>query len=336
MLYVLPATTDATQKQAEDFVLAWERGQEVFTLATSGSTGTPKSIEIHRRQMEASAAATTAALGLERGKKALIGINPAFIGGKMALVRGLQLGWDLYVTEPSARALADWPFAEPPYHASMVPLQLGACIADPILKDRLAGMHSVLIGGAPLAASIEAEAEHIPHVALYQTFGMTETVSHIALRRLNGESKTNVYTLLPGHEGRMDERGCLAVCGPITDNAWVQSHDRVTFVGPTQFTWLGRTDFTINSGGIKLQPEVLESELGPLLHQFGYTAEYYVIGREDVTLGQKVVLVLLASNVNIEELRTYLAQHLPPYHAPRAIEVVSGFTRTATGKIIRK
>jgi O-succinylbenzoic acid--CoA ligase len=116
----------------------------------------------------------------------------------------------------------------------------------------------------------------------------------------------------------------------------VQSHDRVEFVGPTQFTWLGRADFTINSGGIKLQPEVLESELGPLLHQFGYTAEYYVIGREDVALGQKVVLVLLASSVNIEELRTYLAKNLPAYHAPRAVEVVSAFTRTATGKIIRK
>jgi O-succinylbenzoic acid--CoA ligase len=335
-MFALPTASADTALQANQFADAWQAGAATFELTTSGSTGAPKALVVERSRMEASALATTHFLGLERNKPALICLHTGYIGGKMALVRGLQLGWQLYVTDPAARALAHWPtHLPPPYHASMVPLQLEATLAEIELRQRLEGMHSVLVGGAPLSIQLEEKAAAVQGVRLYQTFGMTETVSHIALRPINGEARSEVYQLLPNHLARVDDRKCLAVCGPVTRDVWVQSNDVVQLVSPTQFIWMGRADFTINTGGIKLQPEQLEITLAPLLQAFGYAGSFYITPRPDERLGQKVVLVLDRKGVDANKLLRYLASQLPPYHAPKAVEYQSNFARTATGKIIR-
>jgi len=334
MLHFLPAVSAETRTAASDFVEAWEAGTATFSLTTSGSTGSPKTISVLRTRMEASAAATAQALGLAPGQQALVCLNPAYIGGKMALVRGLRLGWEIYLTEPGARALADWPLPEPPYHASLVPLQLETTLADPTLRTRLESMHSVLIGGAPLSPALEAAAAEVKGVALYQTFGMTETVSHVALRRLNGPEASSWYTLLPGHEARLDARDCLAVRGPVTGSEWVETNDRVELYA-NRFRWLGRVDFTINTGGLKLQPELLEAELAPHLAALGYPQAFYITAAADERLGQQIVLVLEAASGDAEAIRTELTRRLPRFHAPREIRFLPTFPRTPTGKILR-
>lgn len=334
MVHFLPAASAETRATASDFLQAWEAGTASFALSTSGSTGSPKTISVLRARMEASAAATAEALGLATGQQALVCLNPAYIGGKMALVRGLLLGWEIYLTEPRARALADWPLPTPPYHASLVPLQLETTLTDPILRTRLEDMHSVLIGGAPLSPTLEATASEVTGVALYQTFGMTETVSHIALRRLNGPEASLWYTLLPGHEARLDARDCLSVRGPVTGGEWVDTNDRVELYA-NRFRWLGRADFTINTGGLKLQPELLEAELAPHLAALGYPQAFYITAAVDERLGQHIVLVLEAQPGDAETLRTELTRRLPRFHAPREIRFMPTFPRTPTGKIIR-
>ncbi len=338
MLTFLPSASEPTRAAAEAFVDAWQAGQATVDQQTSGSTGTPKSIAIERTRMEASADATAQALGLQTGRQALICLSADYIGGKMALVRGLRLGWDLYVAEPGAYALADWDLPHAPYHASLVPLQLEATLAEADLRRRLQGMHSVLIGGAPLSPGLEAACRGMAGVALYHTFGMTETVSHVALRRLNGPEASDWFTLLPGHQARTDAEGCLAVCGPTTGGQWVQTKDQVGLEGD-RFRWLGRADFTINTGGVKLQPEGLEAELAPLLEAFGLPAAFYLIGRPDERLGQAVTLVLEQPTplpeAEAEYLLRYLAERLPRFHAPRRVEAVAQLPRTPTGKIKR-
>ena len=338
MLTRLPAATDAAWQAAATFADAWLAGQATFEQATSGSTGTPKTIALARSRMEASAAATAQALSLQRGKAGLVCLSAAYIGGKMALMRGLSLGWDLYVTEPGAYALADWDLPHPPYHASLVPLQLEAALAEPDLRRRLQGMHSVLVGGAPLSPGLEAACQAAQGVALYHTFGMTETVSHIALRRLNGPEAGPWFTLLPGHQARVDAEGCLAVCGPSTGNLWVQSQDRVELEAD-RFRWLGRADFTINSGGLKLQPEALEAALAPLLEAYGINGAFFITGRPHERLGQAVTLVLEQAEplaeAETEALLRYLTDRLPRFHAPRGLEVQPKLARTPTGKIKR-
>lgn len=334
MLHFLPSASAETRRVASDFVEAWEVGTGTFSLTTSGSTGIPKTISVLRTRMEVSAAATAEALGLAPGQAALVCLNPAYIGGKMALVRGLLLGWDVYLTEPGARALADWPLPAPPYHASLVPLQLETTLTDPILRTRLEGMHSVLVGGAPLSPALEDTASMVKDVALYQTFGMTETVSHVALRRLNGPEASLWYTLLPGHVARLDARDCLAVRGPVTGGEWVETNDRVELYA-NRFRWLGRADFTINTGGLKLQPELLEAEMAPHLAALGYPQAFYITAAADERLGQHIVLMLEGDPGDAEALRTELTRRLPRFHAPREIRFMPTFPRTPTGKIIR-
>jgi len=340
-LSFLPQATAATKAATEGFVTAWQAGQQVFLLQTSGSTGTPKQLQVPRMYMEASALATAAAVRLERDKTALVCLNPKYIAGQMALVRGLMLGWAVWVTEPSNSPIADWLSAPasalPLYHASMVPLQLQNTLADTKQGAFLKTMHSLLVGGAPISPVLQAAAAHVSGVALYQTFGMSETVSHVALRRLNGTSLSEAYTLLPGFKLKVDACNCLAIAGPTTGGAWLQTTDVVQLTGPDSFIWQGRADFVINSGGLKIYPEQLEALLAPLLQQAGFSGEFYITARPHQGLGQSVALVLESvAPVNTGALAQILKQGLPLYHAPKSIEVQPVLARTPTGKVVRQ
>jgi O-succinylbenzoic acid--CoA ligase len=345
-IHFLSQATHTTRQQVEAFVSAWQSGQEVFTLHTSGSTGISKEIKVPRTYMEASALATAQAIGLERNKDALICLNTKYIGGIMALVRGMVLDWDMYLTEPSANPLAEIAPTQqltlnnhPPtfYHASLVPLQLEATLADDAQRAQLSAMHSVLVGGAAISTSLQETASKVNGVAIYQTFGMTETVSHFALRRLNGPVPEEAYTLLPGFEAQIDANNCLQIAGPTTGGAWLATQDMVELVGERQFTWLGRADFVINSGGIKLNPDTLEPLVGKILQEMGVGGNYYLTGRPHDTLGQELALVLEgATNPDLDvQILMRLKQALPPYSAPRSIIWAKEIPKTATGKIRR-
>lgn len=331
----LPAS--AEQEEAVlAFAQQWLRGDSSFKVQTSGSTGTPKLILVSRERMQASARLTLQALGLQAGDRALLCMNANFIGGKMMIVRAITGGLPLRVVEPTANPLLQLSVHEQPLFTALVPLQLQAILKDEKSLAMLNKMKAVIIGGAPIAPALE-EALQLVKAPLYSTYGMTETVSHIALRRLNGPQKQDYFQALPNIQIAVDSRGCLSIDGPVVEAA-IQTNDVVEMLGQGRFRWLGRADNVINSGGIKVQAEQVEAVAEKILSHLGLSLRLLVGGQADERLGQKVVLLLegapLAADIE-QQLLNALSQHLPKYWAPRAILYRAKFVESENGKIRR-
>jgi o-succinylbenzoate---CoA ligase len=326
------------ERNALAFARQWLSGQQEFQVHTSGSTGAPKGILLHRKHMQASARLSLQALGISAGDTALLCINPAYIGGKMMLVRAMEANLPLYVVAPVANPLLEvLQRGIQPQFAALVPLQLQAIISHAESLPLLNGMKAVIIGGAPVSEELEAQLQEIK-VPLYSTYGMTETVSHIALRRLNGPERQAYFQSLPEMDLAQDERGCLRIGGPVAPEP-VQTNDVVELLAGGRFRWLGRADNVINSGGIKVQAERVEAEAARCLSGLGQGHRVLAGGRPDAKLGQKVALLLEGNALNREEeisLLECLAEKLPPYWVPKQILYVSDFVESANGKIIRK
>ncbi len=327
---------DTVHRAALQFSRAWLRGDELFHLQTSGSTGIPKPITVGRRQMLASIHGTAAALQLYGRQSALVCLNPAYIAGIMMLARGWEIGLQMHLVAPSSRPLQNF-IAETGFDfVAMVPLQLQQSLENEPDKSVLDHCGKVIIGGAAMSAELEQAAQQT-YAAVYATFGMTETVSHIALRRVNGSSPETLYRLLPGITAQTDERGCLMLKGEVTDNQWVYTNDVVTFTQSDRFRFEGRADFVINSGGVKILPEQLEQEIQRLQLPELSGKRFIISSLPDERLGERVVLVV---ETNTELSATYLLQYfkekLPRYHVPKDVFQLSTFPETKTGKIDRK
>jgi O-succinylbenzoic acid--CoA ligase len=327
------------------FCQQWLAGAEEFTLATSGSTGPPKLVTLTRTQLAASARLTGQALGLRAGMRALACLNPAYIAGTMMLVRGLVLDLELWLVPPSGPPLAAFaPLAGaealPLHFAALVPLQIQNLLAEaevnlPILNQ----MQAIIVGGAPVEANLEAALQTIA-APVYATYGMTETVSHVALRRLNGPGRTSVYTALPGLNFGQDDRGCLVIHAKALGlPEALATNDQVELLSPTTFRWLGRADWVINSGGVKIQPEVVEAAAGQLLGPRFPASRWVAVGLPHPTLGQQLVLVLEGPPwppTRQAEFLAALGQHLPRYQRPKALQFCPQFPETATRKTDRR
>ncbi|EMR02928.1 AMP-binding protein [Cesiribacter andamanensis] len=338
LLQLDPATlTLPHEQEAAGFARQWLQGEEQFTVQTSGSTGAPKPIALSRVHMQASARLTLEALGLDSGDPALLCMNPAYIGGKMMVVRAIEGALPLYLLPPSAN-----PFPEllalgvQPLFTALVPLQLQAILADAQSLRLLQDMKAVIIGGAPVSPALEEALQQVK-APLYSTYGMTETVSHIALRRLNGPQRQEYFVALPQIGLETDERGCLRISGPVTPKP-VQTNDVVELLDSRRFRWLGRADNIINSGGIKVQAERVEAETQRCLASLGLSRRLLAGPLPDEQLGQKVALLLegdrLESSVEKGLLRC-LSNALPPYWAPKQILYVARLVESANGKIMR-
>ncbi len=350
-LYTLEtlATAIASETASEntratlEFCRVWLSGAPSFTLHTSGSTGPPKPVVLSRAQMEASARATAAALDLRPGMRSLVCLPTRFVAGCMMLVRGLVVGMEMVLAEPAAYPLDTSARPCAIDFASFVPLQLQAILDGPESgRACLDAMHTVLVGGAPLSAALQRALQEIA-APIFHTYGMTETATHVALRRLSGPNPAEAYAPLPGVETSVDGRGCLAVRGPMTNGVWVQTNDVVKRRADGSFVWRGRADNVINSGGVKVQVEPLEAALEPLLPALLAEAwagqRFFVAGLPDARLGQTVALLIegpplpegLEANL-LAELRRALG----PFEAPRRVLSLPRFAETATGKIDRR
>ncbi len=189
------------------------------------------------------------------------------------------------------------------------------------------------MGGAPVSRELEQKLATL-RVPVFSTYGMTETVSHIALRKLNGSPKDDYYKTLPGVSIAVDERGCLKIQSPVTAHQWIQTNDRVEIKGNDSFLWLGRADLVINSGGLKIQPEKLERQFEEVL-EANHIRYYFIAGLPHPQLGEAVTLFIESTEIN----KTVLLEQLRPladrYHLPKSIISLSQFSKTATGKIAR-
>ncbi|MEZ0538654.1 AMP-binding protein [Fibrella arboris] len=335
----------------QSFLEAWRAGQLFFTLQTSGSTGTPKPILLTRAQMEASARLTGQTFGLQPGDKALVCLATGYVAGVMMLVRGEVLGLDLTIVSPSANPLGTFDPATTRFDfAAFVPLQLQTMLADldplgrPVALPILNGMKAILVGGSATSPALEAATQLI-QAPVFSTYGMTETVSHIAIRRLNGPERTGLFHVLPGVAVGTDERGCLHITAAATNFERIQTNDVVELVQPAsvhdqvRFRLIGRADSVINSGGVKIQPESVERVVADVLAEYRLSPRLFVAGLPDERLGQRVVLFLENTPLTDNQwqvIRQAVQSSLGTYAAPKSWRNVPAFMETATGKIDRR
>lgn len=334
-----------TARHVVQFCQQWLHGHETFTLHTSGSTGQPKMLQVTRTQMATSARWTGQALGLQPGDRALVCLSTAYIAGMMMLVRGLELDLPLTVIDPVSHPLAATHLGPEPYaFTALVPLQLQATLqGTPEERLRLHAMKGVLIGGAPVSLALEAQLQSVP-APLYHTYGMTETVSHIALRRLNGPHRRADFTPFPEVRLGLDPRGCLTITSLLTGGATLVTNDLVDLRPDGTFQWLGRLDNVINSGGVKIHTEQVERALEDwLLHYEAgrYAQRRFLVGAlPDERLGHTVVTLIegpawALPETILHSLRTALQPALSPYALPRQLHFVPRFRETPTGKVDR-
>ena len=327
--------TSPFELNARKFIRQWLAGKADFELKTSGSTGTPKTIRVSRQQMIASARLTLEALNLKKNGTALVCLDTAYIAGKMMLVRALLHEMNLILRTPSSNPLEG--LKVQPDFAALVPLQLQVVLSDRKSTDILNSMQAVIIGGAPIDASLQHKLDNIK-APLYATYGMTETVSHIALKKLNGPNRSDIFEAFKEVELGQDERECLTIRSVVTNYETIITNDRVRLHGTHRFEWIGRVDNVINSGGIKVQSEQVEKVIGKVFNELSINYRCFIAGIPDKHLGERVILAVETALPLPEEetILNLLKQRLGRFEAPKTMLYFTKFIETPTGKVNRK
>lgn len=324
------------------FKEAWDSGQQTFTIHTSGSTGIPKPITFTRLQLIESAYLTAKTFHLEEGDTAFCCLSVDYIAGMMMLVRAFEIGMDLMIVEPTSS-----PFTGIEKHLyllnsnrgknffAFVPLQIQTILeeSDKFL-DTLNSAKGIIIGGAGISASVHEQIQKI-HAPVYATYGMTETLTHIAIKRINGPNPEDFFTILEGIEIAQDERECLKIKSKSTDNEWILTNDIVELIGENKFKLIGRLDNIINSGGVKIQLEKIERVGEEILANLQFYGRFFAYGVPDSKLGQKLVLVVESKKPlsNGNELGLSFSEKLSKFEIPKEIFFVEKMIETPTGKI---
>ena len=308
------------------FLEKWFDASPVITVHTSGSTGTPKELVVRKDRMMQSARLTCEFLNLQAGDTALLCMNLRYIGAMMVVVRSLVAGLNLIVRPASGHPLSD--IEEPLRFAAMVPLQVYNTLRVPEEKARLEQTDILIIGGGAVDDSLEAEMSALP-TAVYSTYGMTETLSHIALRRLNGDTASKHYYPFPSVELSLSAESTLVIKAPLICGEVLQTNDIACIYPDGSFTIAGRKDNVINSGGIKIQAEEMEKRLRPFI-----PVPFVVTSVPDPRLGQALTL-LIAGQVDVRELESKLQTVLDAYHRPRHIFMTESIPQTENGKTDR-
>jgi O-succinylbenzoic acid--CoA ligase len=296
-------TKNLTESEIKVLTLStqWLKNNNTFHFQTSGSTGRPKNISHDRQILEYSAKSTIEYLNLKNNGIALLCISPNFIGGAMVVFRALINDMDLQFLEPAREIeiTRDYELA------SMVPMQLEWLVLNK--PQVLSRIRNILIGGAPLDITTEKQFLDLKVTSnVYATYGMTETASHVALRRLGSLQ----YQGIGDVKFEVDRENCLRIKGTVTHGKWLQTNDIVELRGRKSFEWIGRKDFVINSGGIKISPEKIETLLKDQIKQ-----NFVVSSVPDKSLGEKLVLVIEGKDQEL--LIDY--KRLPKYHQPKQI-----------------
>lgn len=309
-----------------DFFVNWLNDKDYLIVQTSGSTGKPKPIKLKKEQMINSALATGDFFEIRENTTALLCMSTDYIAGKMMLVRAMVLGWDLDIIEAVSNPLA---LSNKNYHFSaMVPLQLEKSL------DQIERIDKLIVGGGVVSDSLKSKLSKVK-TEIFATYGMTETITHIAVKKLNQiKEKLTFYKVLPKVKTYIDQRNCLMIDAPLVANEIVVTNDVVQLVSENEFEWLGRYDNVINSGGIKLHPEKIEYKLSKLIQN-----RFFTIGIKDERLGEKLVLVIEnnTTKTDSEEVLKRISESLEitKYEVPKEIYFVKNFIETETKKIQR-
>lgn len=310
---------DSFCARVQSFVRLWFSAAPILQ-ESSGSTGKPKLFRLDRAAMRASARMTCSYFKLGRGDRALLCLPVEYIAGKMMVVRALEAGLRLRLVAPRANPLAA--LDTPVDFAAMVPSQVQAAL------EALDRVGQLLIGGAPTPASLQAALQS-KRTRCWATYGMTETLSHVALRPLDGADPQAPYQALSGIRFTTDQRSCLVVQAPALGIDRLVTNDVVTLHSETAFHWLGRSDHVINSGGVKLFPERIEEKLSP-----HFSARFFIAKQPDDRWGERPILVVEGAPFKVEKSRLQRLG-LTPYELPKAVYFLHRFVETPSGKVQR-
>ena len=311
--------------EIEEFIAQWHDANDCVPVYTSGSTGKPKLMMAEKNRMEASARMTCKALGLKSGDKALVCLPMDYIAGKMMVVRSLVCGLDMICVPPSGNPLQTVDCGID--FAAMVPMQVYNSLQVPEEKERLMAIRHLIIGGGAIDEAMEAELRTFPH-AVWSTYGMTETLSHIALRRISGPEASEWYMPFPTVKLSTTDEGCLVIDAPEVCAQTLTTNDIVELKSDGRFRIRGRKDNVICSGGIKIQIEEVEQILKKYMR-----VPYIISKRKDEKFGEIVVLL---TEGDTAEAQTICQQVLPKYHQPKVYLHVNQIPLTETGKPARK
>lgn len=307
----------------------WQSKMNPLSAHTSGSTGEPKQIHLQRDHVEASAKLTNTTFDLESGITALFCLPAQFIAGKMMIIRALVNQWNLIVSNPNTDALKDVTGSID--FAAMTPYQVEQSIVR--FPSAFESIHKLIIGGAPIPQTLELQLNKVKPQS-FTTYGMTETITHIAIRALNGPNASNYFTALEGIALTRDQEDCLIIKAEHLGNEEVVTNDIAEFDAQGGFILLGRRDNVINSGGVKLHPEHIERKIAEFLFR-----RFYISSVSDAQFGERPVLIIegqmlekQVENGLLEEFKNVLTS----IEMPVRMDYHDHLEQTETGKIIRR
>lgn len=312
------------------FMDEWNNESALMEVHTSGSTGTPKRMLVKKQQMMNSARITCQFLGLQAGDKALLCMPLQYIAGKMMVVRSLVAQLDLIVVEPSGHPLAT--IDTPLRFAAMIPMQVYNSLQVAEERRRLEQIDILIIGGGAIDAELEQALQKLPG-RIYSTYGMTETLSHIALRRLNGPHASTYYMPFPEVHLSLSEQDTLVIEAPAVADGKLVTNDIAELLPDGCFRIIGRKDNMIVSGGIKMQIESMEKLL-----RSNISFNFAITAVPDPKFGEAVVLLVESAGKEIDLSESTQQQwfaNLPKYQHPKHVIVVEAIPMTGTGKIDR-
>ena len=327
----------------EDFLSEWNNGSDRVLVHTSGSTGKPKPMMVEKKRMLNSARITCDFLGLKPGDSALLCMSLDYIAGKMVVVRSIERHLHLISVSPSGHPLKD--VNKEITFAAMVPMQVYNTLQVPEERERLSRIRHLIIGGGAIDAALEQELQSLPgDIAIWSTYGMTETLSHIALRRINGDEASEWYQPFDSVHISQTEEGCLVIDAPQVCAETLVTNDIVEIepyiynkVEKLRFRIKGRKDNVICSGGIKIQIEEVEAFLKPHLEK-----PFMLAKKKDGKFGE--IAVLLSEDEDIKRVEATVRRLLSDesekssdhkkykYWIPKEFRYVEHLPLTETGK----
>jgi O-succinylbenzoic acid--CoA ligase len=325
------------EKSTLDFCNDWLNEKKYFEIRTSGSTGAPKKISFARKQLEASAELTADALQLKKDFNALICLDTKYIAGQMMLVRSFVTGMNIIAIESSANPFDAISKELKIDFVALVPYQVQA-ILNSTHSSRFNSIRKIIIGGAPLNTDVIKQLQSYS-CAFFATYGMTETISHIGLQKLNGKDRQTHFHPLRSIKLEKNERGCLVIHAPHVSKEKIVTNDLVELSNDQSFKIIGRWDNIINTGGVKISPEAVEEKIKKIFDELQLAYRFFVSGLPDEKLGTKVVLIIEGDPFTFDQqnsLERALKAQLAKYEIPKETKFVSDFIETETLKINRK
>ena len=316
------------EKDIFRFIVEWFDNNDFIKVKTSGSTGNPKTISLKKKYMLISAKATLDFLRLGKKDKAFLCLPANYIAGKMMIVRALTGELDLHYVQPSLNP--EYRQNEEFKLLAVVPSMLSTILNSEKIRE-LEGFENILIGGSEISAK-EEEQLAVLNNKIWHTYGMTETITHIALRRINGKERSEWFTPLADVQISASKENTLMINYNNIGAFNLVTNDLAEINDNGNFKILGRIDNVIISGGLKIHPEILEKKITEILEN-----NFFIYGLSNEKLGQKVVLFVEGKTAKTNpKILMELTQILTNLEMPKEIIRVRQFERTNSGKLIRK